>query len=149
MPVRVQIERTRGWEMPLNTRSVPRGTRYGNPFKILPAKVRPLTRIWRVVWIQESAGVDRMPPADFEPTWCESEHQAHELAVRLFREWLTAPEQAELLEAFRHELRGFNLACWCPLDLPCHADVLLDLVNRPRDGDLSPGRLKPMARRRP
>lgn len=22
-------------------------------------------------------------------------------------------------------LRGKNLACWCPLDQPCHADVLL------------------------
>lgn len=22
-------------------------------------------------------------------------------------------------------LRGKNLACWCPLDEPCHADVLL------------------------
>ncbi len=27
-------------------------------------------------------------------------------------------------------LRGKNLACWCPLDKPCHADVLLDLANR-------------------
>lgn len=30
-----------------------------------------------------------------------------------------------------HELRGKNLACFCPLDQPCHADVLLDLANRP------------------
>lgn len=28
-----------------------------------------------------------------------------------------------------HELRGKNLACWCGLDQPCHADVLLDLAN--------------------
>lgn len=27
------------------------------------------------------------------------------------------------------ELRGKNLACWCPLDAPCHADVLLELAN--------------------
>jgi Domain of unknown function (DUF4326) len=27
------------------------------------------------------------------------------------------------------ELRGKNLACWCPLDHPCHADVLLELAN--------------------
>lgn len=25
-------------------------------------------------------------------------------------------------------LRGKNLACWCRLDQPCHADVLLRLV---------------------
>lgn len=26
-------------------------------------------------------------------------------------------------------LRGKNLACWCPLDQSCHADVLLELAN--------------------
>lgn len=26
-------------------------------------------------------------------------------------------------------LRGRSLACWCPLDQPCHADVLLALAN--------------------
>lgn len=29
-----------------------------------------------------------------------------------------------------HELRGKDLACWCPLDQPCHADVLLKLANK-------------------
>ena len=29
----------------------------------------------------------------------------------------------------RHHLRGKNLACWCPLDEPCHADVLLKIAN--------------------
>ncbi len=28
-----------------------------------------------------------------------------------------------------HELKGRNLACWCPLDGPCHADILLELAN--------------------
>ena len=27
-------------------------------------------------------------------------------------------------------LRGKHLACYCPLDRPCHVDVLLDLANR-------------------
>ena len=26
-------------------------------------------------------------------------------------------------------LRGKNLACWCPLGQPCHADVLLEMAN--------------------
>jgi 5'(3')-deoxyribonucleotidase len=29
-----------------------------------------------------------------------------------------------------HELRGKNLACFCALDQPCHADVLLRLANK-------------------
>lgn len=27
-------------------------------------------------------------------------------------------------------LRGKDLCCWCPLDQPCHADVLLELANQ-------------------
>lgn len=26
-------------------------------------------------------------------------------------------------------LKGKNLACWCPLDQPCHADILLEIAN--------------------
>ncbi len=26
-------------------------------------------------------------------------------------------------------LAGKNLACWCRLDRPCHADVLLEIAN--------------------
>ncbi len=29
----------------------------------------------------------------------------------------------------QRELRGKNLACWCPLGEPCHADVLLAIAN--------------------
>lgn len=29
----------------------------------------------------------------------------------------------------KQHLRGKDLACWCPLDQPCHADVLLELAN--------------------
>jgi len=31
-------------------------------------------------------------------------------------------------------LRGRDLVCWCPLDQPCHADVLLELTNAPAAG---------------
>jgi hypothetical protein len=29
----------------------------------------------------------------------------------------------------RRDLAGHDLACWCPLDQPCHADVLLELTH--------------------
>ena len=35
------------------------------------------------------------------------------------------------VEAIRVALRGHNLACWCALDGPCHADLLLRLANDP------------------
>ena len=28
------------------------------------------------------------------------------------------------------ELKGKDLACWCRLDQPCHADVLIELANK-------------------
>lgn len=28
------------------------------------------------------------------------------------------------------ELKGKNLACFCPLDKPCHADVILKIANQ-------------------
>ncbi len=48
----------------------------------------------------------------------------------LYRGYLERPENARLVEAARIELRGKDLACWCPLDQPCHADVLLEIANQ-------------------
>lgn len=57
-------------------------------------------------------------------------------AVDCYRRWLAGeaglgPPAAEgrTLAAAVHELRGKDLVCWCPLDQPCHADVLLELAN--------------------
>ena len=51
--------------------------------------------------------------------------------VGLFREYLARPgEGAELAARAQAELRGKHLACWCPLDGPCHADVLMEIANR-------------------
>jgi hypothetical protein len=33
------------------------------------------------------------------------------------------------LDEMRAELAGRDLACWCPLDRSCHANVLLLLAN--------------------
>ncbi|MSR14316.1 MAG: DUF4326 domain-containing protein [Gammaproteobacteria bacterium] len=40
-----------------------------------------------------------------------------------------APTRAEV----RQHLGGKNLACWCPLDGPCHAGVLLAMANEHGD----------------
>ncbi len=43
-----------------------------------------------------------------------------------------------------YQLRGKDLACWCPLDQPCHADVLLELANAsPALDERSPQEKKP------
>jgi Domain of unknown function (DUF4326) len=48
-------------------------------------------------------------------------------AVRLYRAMLDV--QPSLCAEAKRELAGKNLACWCPLDEPCHADVLLGIAN--------------------
>jgi hypothetical protein len=53
-----------------------------------------------------------------------------EESLRLFRKYLEARLRVE--PDFLEPLRGKDLACWCPLDRPCHADILLELANRKR-----------------
>ena len=48
-------------------------------------------------------------------------------AVARFRLWHTFPDTNAPDPS---ELRGKDLACYCPLDAPCHADVLLELANK-------------------
>ena len=55
---------------------------------------------------------------------------AQSIAVKLYECWLDRSEQAKLMAAAIRDLRGKNLACWCKLGDPCHADVLLELANR-------------------
>jgi hypothetical protein len=52
-----------------------------------------------------------------------------ELAVRRYRDDLIAGKLLVTAEDVRHELAGRDLACYCPLDVPCHADVLLEVAN--------------------
>jgi hypothetical protein len=47
--------------------------------------------------------------------------------VENFRRHLGRSLQLQQLSV---SLRGKDLACWCPLDQPCHADVLLEFANR-------------------
>jgi len=49
-------------------------------------------------------------------------------AVEVYRDWLNGPG-APVKAAAASELRGKNLACFCKVGSPCHADVLLDLAN--------------------
>lgn len=68
----------------------------------------------------------------------DADIEDHDHAVEMFRDMLNSdieidyPDYSDMLR----ELRGKNLACWCPLTdqhgdyVPCHADVLLELANR-------------------
>jgi hypothetical protein len=102
IPHRIQLRRTGGWRMPHGALKVDRTTRWGNPFRL---------------------GIDG------DRAQC----------VALYRHWLVRGNAAvqgvrgdtrdELLRDLP-QLRGHDLACWCPPDQPCHAEVLLELANR-------------------
>ncbi|WP_419900722.1 DUF4326 domain-containing protein [Roseomonas sp. USHLN139] len=49
-------------------------------------------------------------------------------AKELYADWIMRPTQDTLRQRLP-TLRGKNLACWCRLDQPCHADVLLLMAN--------------------
>lgn len=122
-PRRIRLSRTKGWRMPPDTLKVDRSTGFGNPFPIRPCTVTCCgaeTGHW-------SVGTFDGPGFWVRPT----EADARALSVRAFRTWLTAPSRAHLVARAQHQLRGKNLACWCPLDQPCHADVLLEIANAP------------------
>lgn len=54
-----------------------------------------------------------------------------QILVDLYRDWITKSDDphAVKMRGRLSELRGKKLLCWCELDQPCHADVLLELAN--------------------
>lgn len=119
MPERIQQKRTKGWRKPENTVVVARPSKWGNPYKVGGEVV-----------IRGYEDDDH-----FISTSRQTVRITPRVAVALYRHlWLTnwalgdfpqkRPGPGDI-----EQLRGKNLACWCPLDQPCHADVLLELAN--------------------
>lgn len=99
-PHRVQRKRTKGWRKPKNTIYVGRGTIWGNPF--------PISKN------------------------CTPEMAVERFAMHLhsYFSWvLGKPYGGKEYEDWIGPLRGKNLMCYCPLNQPCHADILLELAN--------------------
>ena len=113
MPKRIQRKRTKGWRMPENCRCVTRPGIFGNPFRVAGAR---------------------------EAGYRGTDEQLGEWCVDLFRRWLNGEQgllYGEVYDCKRRailkrlpELRGKDLACFCSLDAPCHADILLELANK-------------------
>ena len=77
-------------------------------------------------WRMPAGAVYVGRPTRWGNPWPVGEHGPAE-AVARYRAWLLAdPFRAA---AARAELAGCDLACWCRLDAPCHADVLLQVAN--------------------
>lgn len=93
--------------MPPNTVYVGRPTKWGNPFRVgRDGTVAECVHLYRAL---------------AQGLICISAHTT-----------VAAQERAHAaMAAAACELRGKNLACFCPLTRPCHADVLLEIANPP------------------
>jgi hypothetical protein len=106
MPKRIQLRRVRGWRLPENAVSVARPGRWGNPFVVGRDGTRE-----DCVALYAALLDGRITETAAAPVAQQQKVQAH-VAQHLA------------------DLRGKDLACWCPLDgRPCHADVLLRRAN--------------------
>lgn len=119
-PIRLRLSRAKGFNLQEHSRAlngleavkVDRSTKWGNPFKLGQPCVfsggRPV--------------------------------QDNRHAARIYQ--AAASENETLIKAAQAELRGKNLACWCELVpyewLLCHADVLLEIANRPVCDEVEP-----------
>ncbi|MEU9849319.1 DUF4326 domain-containing protein [Streptomyces sp. NPDC047985] len=119
---RIQRRRTKGWRSPEGAVYVGRPTLYGNPFQV--ARV---PGAW-VVFVDAAPGVIGRTVATVP-----GEQEARQIAVDEFRAMLRTPGGAEQADFFAAKLHGRDLMCWCPVGMPCHADVLLELANTPKE----------------
>jgi hypothetical protein len=97
---RIKMQRTKGWRMPADAVYVGRPTVWGNP--------------WRVGGKAHGALGPREAVAEYERALTGG--QLHDR------------DGTQLMDRLA-ELRGRDLACWCDLDQPCHADILLRYAN--------------------
>lgn len=58
---------------------------------------------------------------------CETEEDGDKPLTR--EETIKAFKFSILPDLDLEPLRGKDLACWCPLDLPCHADTILEALS--------------------
>jgi hypothetical protein len=119
-PKRIQRKRTKGWRMPEGAVYVGRPSRWGNPWAI-----ETFMGGWSVDVLRGAGRANHLGVF-------ETERAARQAAVDRFRSEMLwdFSRFADLREDYLWQLRGRDLACWCPLDQPCHADVLLEMANR-------------------
>lgn len=114
IPIRLQLSRASGFRLHqlshaangLPARRVDRATPFGNPFKFIQDQ-------GMIVTTSDEETAENAAPL-----------------VASYRRWLVNTRAGRAIaERARTELRGHNLACWCGLASPCHADTLLKIAN--------------------
>ena len=115
--------------MPENTVYVGRGSKWGNPFEVVKKKGMcgpAIVDYWVVKFAMCLIG-GKFAVKAF----------AIKFAISEFKKWAIGKHDLSGIKPLDvSELKGKDLACWCRLDMPCHADVLLELANDEREAKL-------------
>lgn len=136
-PKRVQLSRKAGWRKPEGCISVARPSRWGN-WHVISTPGEQYKRYAHTLVDPKALIVYEVNKHGNRTgaRWAAlgDMTEARRLAVDLYRRALEATflevDGPLNREHYLAELRGHDLGCWCPLDQPCHADVLLELANR-------------------
>jgi hypothetical protein len=159
MTIRIQRQRTKGWRMPEGAVYVGRPSAWGNPFPTTGAWIMwtavalgfmanaagrreasvTLFRAWMTDALplapghRDASGVGAIEYSSGLVAPVDA--VVHGLAARMsttidlpghLSDLGAPPDIAPLRYAS-------GLACWCPLDAPCHADVLIELLSQEAD----------------
>jgi hypothetical protein len=115
---RIQRKRVKGWTMPDGAVYVGRPGQFGNPFKVAAGDSPEMAvAAFRALltddckWFRKHSGY----------SWTA--------ALIMTMDKYSGQSRVERAKELLEKLRGKDLACWCSLDKPCHADVLLELAN--------------------
>ena len=123
MAKRIQRKRTKDYSQPMATIYVGRPTKWGNPLKLVGDCIyidagyrRKMLDKWAYLTVGD----------------IEDVVYYYELLIKGTQ--FTYPDLQYWSDHFAKldvkELKGASLSCWCPLDKPCHADVLLKYANQ-------------------
>lgn len=128
-PKRIQRLRTKGWRMPEGARYVGRPGKWGNPYAMVGFRDGVGDDAFKV-WVPEDQHTQTFF-ARGDHSGPTPRDRASAFVVELFRtHWLPLADLGQL----RAELAGKDLACWCPIGQPCHADELIKIANETRAG---------------
>ena len=122
---RIQRKRIKGWRMPENAVYVGRPTKWGNPFKLDEDG-------FIVYFSKDKLFKDGDPWRYWSYSGGFSEHDI----VDLYRMWIKGRLRSDKvlgsppkISEIKEELKGKDLVCWCHLDKPCHADLLIKICH--------------------
>lgn len=123
MSKRIQMTRQHPWR-PENPDAVivSRPTEWGNPFAVGGWYLRVEGKAAPTLFPQFHPDAIRIPDAA--------------AAVELYREHIKSISGFGMI--VHRMLDGRDLACWCPLDQPCHADVLLEIADGTTSHNIRP-----------